>query len=183
MISRTAVDLAKALAPILNNAREIAFVDPYFCPYNSGFCDAFREYLRIIPCLIEVRGALPRSVTIICNAEAKFGIPPSAYPAKEFKEGCENELRRLIPSGIQLRIRRAREKRGESNWHKLHNRFLLTDIGGIVFGHGTDSRTQQEDSSKDILSILSAKDLEEVKRLYNPSGNFFDWSEPVVEIP
>lgn len=182
LVSRTPADLGVALSPILKNAREITFIDPYFSPYSSGFCHAFREYLRRVPSSVEIRGSLPRSISIICNADAKVGTP-SAYPEREFKDGCKQELQGLIPAGIRLRIRRAREKRGESNWHKLHNRFLLTDIGGVVFGHGTDSRTQSEDSSKDILSLLSAKSLAEVRNLYNPTGNHFDWTEPVIEIP
>ncbi len=183
LVSRIPADLGAALAPILKNAREITFIDPYFSPYCSGFCDAFSKYLQLIPSSTEVRGTLPRSVAIICNADAKFGNPPSIYPEREFKDGCEKELKGMIPSGIRLRIRRAREKRGKSNWHKLHNRFLLTDIGGVVFGHGIDSRNQPGDSSKDILSLLSAKGLEEIKNLYNPPANHFDWSEPVIEIP
>ena len=185
LVSRTADELSNAVAPILKNAREITFIDPYFLPYNNSFCDAFKYYLRRIPCSTAIRGALPRSVTMICNANAKFtnqAGPPSAYSEVDFKAACESELPQIIPSGILLRIRRAREKRGESNWHKLHNRFLLTDIGGIAFGHGIDCRSQPGDSSKDTLSLLSSVAVREIKNMYNPTENFFDWSEPVIEI-
>ena len=54
---------------------------------------------------------------------------------EEFRKECENKLPSIIPEDLTLTVYRWKEREGGE---KLHNRYILTDIGGVQFGHGLD---------------------------------------------
>jgi hypothetical protein len=52
-----------------------------------------------------------------------------------FRGECENYLPHIVPTGLTLTVRRWKNRvAGE----RLHNRYVLTDIGGVQFGVGLD---------------------------------------------
>jgi hypothetical protein len=63
---------------------------------------------------------------------------------------------------------------------EIHNRYILTDIGGVIFGHGTDC---SPNDSCDNISLLDPRSLAYWKNAYRPDSLAFDWSEPPVIIP
>lgn len=69
------------------------------------------------------------------------------YPTGDDLEGgdfttlCHGHLPDIIPNGVRLRVVRWRSE-------ELHNRYVLTDVGGVSFGQGLDQASdtaQQED--------------------------------------
>ena len=62
---------------------------------------------------------------------------------------------------------------------EIHNRYILTDIGGVIFGHGTDCSSND---SYDNISLLDAHSLAHWKNAYTPGSSAFAWSEPPVII-
>jgi hypothetical protein len=71
--------------------------------------------------------------------------------AEYFRTECEQRLPSIVPEGIQVHIVRWREKdAGE----KLHNRYILTDIGGVSFGVGLDDSA---DGETDEVTLLEDK--------------------------
>jgi hypothetical protein len=83
---------------------------------------------------------------------------------------------------LTITIRRALEKRGNVHWHSMHNRYIITDVGGVVFAHGTDCDANGNDCAHDVLSLMSAKDCLELSKIYKPGSSYFDWSEEPVHI-
>ena len=56
----------------------------------------------------------------------------------------------MLANSVKVEFRRWTEKR--PNGEKLHNRYLLTNLGGVSFGIGTDAGVA---SQHDDLSLLS----------------------------
>ena len=68
------------------------------------------------------------------------------------------DLALIVPKGMQLRILRLKElsaEGGSPGGEKLHNRYILTEMGGVTFGIGLDSRPRWS----------TLKDTEDIKLL------------------
>ena len=68
-----------------------------------------------------------------------------------FRTECQQRLPGIVSEGIQVHIIRWREKDGGE---KLHNRPILTDIGGVSFGAGLDDGA---DGETDEVMLLEDK--------------------------
>jgi hypothetical protein len=67
-----------------------------------------------------------------------------------FTSYSQRSLPEIIPNGVRVRILQWRERgRGE----KLHNRFTLTDLGGVSFGVGLDDSDGEDGQTDDILLL------------------------------
>lgn len=119
---RSAQKMANLVGPVLQIAKEILLIDPHFGPENPRHRNmmkalltaAVRERTAPLPC-VEIHTS--------DKADAKF-----------FSEKAKQHLRPLTPEGMKVRIFR---------WPKnlngrFHNRFILTDRGGLSFGDGLD---------------------------------------------
>ena len=60
---------------------------------------------------------------------------------KFFRGECERRLCQWIPDGIPVLVRRLRQKQ---DGEQLHNRYILTDLGGVTFGTGLDEGDEGE---------------------------------------
>jgi hypothetical protein len=73
------------------------------------------------------------------------------------------QLPRIIPRGITVLLKRWRQnERGRGQL--LHNRYILTDIGGVSFGAGLDANLRNSDRDADDIS-LNELDTDEVTLL------------------
>ena len=135
-VSRQAKAMATHLEPMLRCATKIFFVDPHFRASESRFRNPLREFLRII-----CDGS--RTVTLEYHASASYANAPSW---DHFLRECQDHLPRLIPRGFKLTVRRWKNRTGGQ---RSHNRYILTDIGGVLFGHGLD----EGDGSDDIFRL------------------------------
>ena len=170
-VLRTAQAMNEILLPLLQNAAKITFVDPYFFP-NERFRDPYRLHLASIAVSSHVRVQGARTVTIVCAADTGR----TACPATEFKHSCEGVLPSWLPEGLTLNIYRIKNIPGKQ---EVHNRYILSDIGGVSFGHGTD---RSDNDSYDDINLLSAPQFSRWKAAYTPGSPHFDWSEPPVAI-
>jgi hypothetical protein len=58
-----------------------------------------------------------------------------------FEESCHAQLPRCLPGGSDLAVLRLSAKpQGQG----LHNRYVLTDVGGVIFGIGLDDGADGE---------------------------------------
>ena len=58
-----------------------------------------------------------------------------------FKDTAQQHLAKIIPKGFKVLIKRWEEKdKGE----KLHNRYIITDIGGVIFNTGLDEGSSEQ---------------------------------------
>ena len=124
VVDRTADSMAKSLKPMLRCATRIFFIDPHFRASEPRYQNPLREFLNII-----CHGR--RQVTLEYHTMYNKKKPSWDHFFRE----CKQYLPCLIPRGFTLTIRRWRDKKVSEN---LHNRYILTDIGGVQFGVGLD---------------------------------------------
>lgn len=135
--------LGAAVAPLLTCCTEIVFVDPYFNPSRAAHVNSFRAFIDALTS----RVGLERPVRIEVLTSLSGDTRPSwAF----FRSGCEKFMRPLLPVGWEMKFVEVNDvgSRGE----KLHNRYILTDLGGIFFGVGLDSGAATE---ADDLGVMS----------------------------
>ena len=137
IVPRVAREMAACVAPLLRVCKEVLFIDPHFGPENPRHRRPLEEFLAVI--LKGRDGVPPTRIEIHTSDEAK---------ALFFKDECEQRLPDIIPEGMSVRLVRWRQREGGE---KLHNRFILTDRGGVRFGVGLDDG---EDGETDEVELL-----------------------------
>ncbi|PLX50772.1 MAG: hypothetical protein C0613_03025 [Desulfobulbaceae bacterium] len=161
-VERQADSMAQAIGPMLENSQEVIFVDPHFNASERRFrapLEAFLErYLKNKTNFEALR------IEIHCSIE-KDNAPAPAH----FKEKCKTELPRIFPTNSTVTIKCWKQRQGGA---KLHNRFVLTDIGGVLFGTGLD--TGQIGEKDDIY--LMARDQ------YIDRWNEYAGNEPAFDL-
>jgi hypothetical protein len=142
-------------------------VDPHFSPTREQYRKTLEAFLtatftgRVYPA--------PRVIEIHLSADGD-SKPTAAY----FAERCGALLPGLIPRGVEIRIFRWHQRPGGE---ELHNRYVLTDLGGIRFGAGLDEGDAGETDELEILDndVYRARFVQ-----YDPAGPAFDLVDQVV---
>ena len=154
-VDRTADDLATHLKPMLRCATRILFVDPHFRALPSKWQKPLRKFLEII-----CDGS--REVTLEYHVSACYKAAP---PWNKFLNECQQVLPKLIPRSFALTVRRWQ------NWGAnatFHDRYILTDIGGLSFPKGL---SEQIGDTTDIFR-LDRKTYQ--KRLQDYGFHYYD---------
>jgi hypothetical protein len=156
--------MAARVAPLLRAAMEILFIDPHFGPENIRYRRPLEAFLSAI---FDQRGGEPlKKVEIHTSAKSE---------ALSFKNECERRLPPMVPQGMILRLVRWRQR---DSGEKLHNRYILTDRGGVLLGVGLDDGKPEE--TDDIVSLDDATSKFRWKQYTSdPAFDFID--EIVVE--
>ena len=123
-VLRTAASMATHLKPMLRCATRILFIDPHFRASEQRFRNSLEQFLKII-----CDGS--RDVTLEYHTMHNDKKPAWNF----FLDECQKYLPSLIPHGFTLTVRRWEERNiGE----ELHDRYILTDIGGVKIPRGLD---------------------------------------------
>jgi hypothetical protein len=119
--------------PLLQCSRQILFIDPYF-KAEKKWVDPLRAMFACIP----------SNVTLLryCARASPGGEEPSFRRSELIQN-----LPRFIPLGISLDIVLLTKSLGRDT----HNRFILTERGGIKLPWGLDI---QADSPEDIVNLM-----------------------------
>src|SRR5690606_27803366 len=104
--------LARALNGMLINCRELHLVDPYFGPENKRHWEVLQGFLRVIA----DNGNSPK-VCVFCAKSADL----------EFFQTVARKMASHLPSGVEVAFVRLSNGR-----EVLHNRYVLTDLGGVA---------------------------------------------------
>jgi len=139
LVVRTAAEMAAAVRVLLQFSKKIVLMDRNFAPDKARFRDPLAEMLL---CCLD-RFGKPRPVEV----ELHFGHRILA-DAPDFKASCEAWLQDVIPIGMRFTVVRW-------NHDDLHNRYVLTDRGGVNVGEGLDEANQKSTRSDDIFGLLS----------------------------
>lgn len=137
VIPRKAHEMTVSVSLLLQSCHEILFIDPYFRPYDIRHRRPLEAFLAAV---MEKRQSVsPTRIEIHTgnNTSADF-----------FRDECERCLPSIVPQGIQVRIIRWRQREGGEI---LHNRYILTDIGGVSFGVGLDDGIDGETDEVTLL--------------------------------
>lgn len=135
---KSAAEIAIVLRPLLQASRDIYIVDPYFDFYPQE-----PRFLNTLIAIVCQAIKLPRaiqctpSITVITGVERNGKT--NDQQAQKFAENIRNRamqyLPKKIPNGIPIQLLILKNAPGGN---PLHNRFLLTDIGGVIVPYGID---------------------------------------------
>jgi hypothetical protein len=163
--ARTPDALVAPIAPILRCCEFSIFVDPYF-DTSLRFLEPFQLRLQVL--MNERYGSAAPKVELHTSIERHFKPSDPRNPSLEATEATrmmnsfQSRLPRVIPRGLSVKVVIWKERqRGQ----KLHNRYLLTDIGSVSFGTGLDCndeafhRDQPQGQSDDIFCLSEESHL------------------------
>lgn len=137
VVSREAAQLAAAVFPLVRAAKSVIFVDPHFDPYKARVRNTLKAFLEA--CLTG------RSGIRLERAEFHTAYKPEIG---DFIGECQRQLPQRIPVGISLKVIRWRERAGGEGFH---NRYILTERGGVRLAWGLD---EGNPAQTDDLSLL-----------------------------
>ncbi|BEU94305.1 hypothetical protein ACDW_00100 [Acidovorax sp. DW039] len=137
---KTAAALAQQLAPLLRLASRIILIDPYFKADSPGYREVLSALLQTALNTRAAGRALP-SVTLIsgvADRDREASVRPRAEQLlNEARHRCGMALERLgaaVPKGMSVTFQCAA---AFADGDELHNRYLLTDVGGASLPYGT----------------------------------------------
>ncbi|MBI2199148.1 MAG: hypothetical protein HYU42_11205 [Candidatus Rokubacteria bacterium] len=166
-VPRTAMDMAAAVASMLRIADVLVFVDPHFGPENGRHRRPLERFLRSV---VDARpGEAPRRLEVQSSAD---GGSTTAF----FCDECRQRLPVCIPIGLRVEMVRLRQRPGGE---RLHNRYILTDLGGVIFGVGLD---EGDHGDTDDIQLLDRAQYEERWRQYAGEPPAFDRPEPAIRV-
>lgn len=138
-VERKASSIVDAMAPLLSVSKSIRLVDPYFKftrPTSDRYLPVLRELVSRLNSFNYGNGI--KTISIDVSDEMGSGLQQLASAISSW-----------LPDGVTIKI---------SEWphNDMHDRFLLTDVGGLMFGHGLDESTPG--AAKQVLvSVLTNK--------------------------
>lgn len=138
LVPRTADELAAAIKNMLRLATRIVFVDPYFRDSR----DAWQPFVRFVQAATEGGPADQVEIEVLFNANAN-GAPSATHLAEKFRREQAALLAKCSPTFKAIAE--------QQNHEKLHNRYVLTDIGGVSFGVGLAA---QDSAHRDDVTLL-----------------------------
>lgn len=151
---RTPEAIAAALSAMLLNCKQIHLVDPYFGPENARH----RKILEALLNTLSEGGVLPEKICVHCTVKSEL----------LFFEKAAAKMADRIPKGMRIEFVRWGQR---SSGEKLHNRYVLTDIGGVSLGVGLDEGAQGE---TDDLLLLPRAQYEKRWAQYAGENNTFE---------
>jgi len=130
-INRNIIDMATAVRGMLSCCRWVKFIDPYLSPRRHEYKTSLRAFLKI---LVQNRAVgPPESIEIHSRIQT------------DNVEFIQDSFKKFIPAGLKVAFFQWKERKGGQ---RLHNRYILSDLGGVSFLHGLD--TGKEGETDDI---------------------------------
>lgn len=136
-IKRQAEALGEAVAVLISLGRKLVFIDPHFSPYKSKARNTLKVFLA--------KAAARTSGMPIGEIEFHTQYKPEIA---NFSEECLAQLPKRIPTGLRIKVIRWKEREGGEG---LHNRYILTERGGVRLAWGLD---EGNPSHTDDISLL-----------------------------
>lgn len=185
-VTRSAVELVAAVAPMLRACRHIVFIDPYFDPVKQRFTEPMTAFLYEI--WTNRYGAENPRVELHTSIDRFFREHERWRNRKldEERRVCSNlvlEMRRrlpgIIPEGKEVHIMIWKQR---EHGQKLHNRYILSEVCGVAFGTGLDQNDDEAAFETDDLHMMDAAKLAARWQEYLGNPSFFDPVTPSFEI-
>jgi hypothetical protein len=142
-ISRLLEHMLKSIKQLILKANHIVFVDPYYTNYNGGHVMLLSAILK----LIKNRPDSP-VLELHCKYESS-GRGSMAKPNDLFVNDITTFLKSCLQPEQTIKVVRWEQRGGGE---KLHDRYILTDLGGIKFSQGLEVGQLGETNDLDILN-------------------------------
>lgn len=146
IIPRKANEMAVVLSVMLRNCNTAIFVDPYFLlPGNQThkWEKTFGAFFKELSKNRSISSQSQFRVEVHASAEV-HKAPSSDF----FKNQCIRCMSGYIPDGLSVCFKRWNQKPGGK---KLHDRYILTDLGGVDFSIGLDEGFEGEDQKLTLM--------------------------------
>lgn len=140
---KTAEDLALVLAPLVARAKTIILVDPYFDSDEERFTSVLGSLLKAAVLNREAAFDMPKVVVMTgvekahAPRDGEFTGQQKKNVANDLLNKARKHLPSVLPAGVELEFVCLSHPIGGD---PLHNRYLLTDVGGAVMPFGADAR-------------------------------------------
>lgn len=163
-VPRVGARLAHAMAPLLRTAQTVRFVDKYFKFDDPRYKETLRESLAIL-------SSFGRS-NVRC--EIHFADHATCPPIREIEIRVGQWLRGVIPAGMAVVLFDWKERSGGEDFH---DRFLLTDKGGMTIGAGFSADGPHQNAQIGLLdpNVLSVK-----LRAFDRSARVYELADRVL---
>jgi hypothetical protein len=152
LLERDPNAFVQALRLLLAASRRVVIIDPYFRADQD-------EKTR--PLIAFCNAADPAATVEVHFADAKRGYGVCMQDATR-------ALPRILPAGVEVTLHCWKERAGGP---RLHNRYLITEIGGVEFGDGIELG---DAGDEDRLSILEESSRAKLWNDYVGSAPAFD---------
>lgn len=158
-VERQAGELAEAIRLLLRSARTVYLIDPHFGPENNRHVRPLRAFVEA--CVRERREPL----------EAFEYHTASPSTPEFFREECTRKIKGWLPAGFRIRFVRWQSRPGSEG---LHDRFVLTELGGVRFSVGLDYGPANSHTGVSILSKESLRKCFDDYLSETPAFDFVD---------
>lgn len=146
---------------LLIASEEIAIIDPYFQSGRLGKVQPLVEICKI-------------TANRQCSIQVHFSEHHVAY--REAKRSAETALPSKLPEGAKVSLHCWNERKGGP---RLHNRFIITNIGGVQFG---DSVEAGDEGQEDRITILDENSHRLIWSQFIESPGAFDSAGPPIHV-
>ena len=183
---RTASDFATAVSLLSQNSSRIVFVDPHFDFAAQRYTEPFTEMLKAVisedykRSVVQNQNGATDGFSIELHLRVKRSYRNTdSYKtiAGRLKHNIEQQLPRHVPQDVKVRVLFWKEHdAATSDSERLHNRYFLTDIGGLSFGIGLDAANANSSSTNenDDISILTKEQHQKHLSEYCHGSNCFE---------
>jgi len=155
---RSSKEIAEVISPLMRLCRRAILIDPYFNPNQIRFRDTLEAIL--FSCSKNIFGMTNVDVELHTSIDRFFEPWECGENRSSDQEHrvCRNlisdiqkRVAELVPEGIQLKVVIWKQNEGGE---KLHNRYFLTDMFGVMFGTGSDASGNPDAEETDDIVIL-----------------------------
>lgn len=161
-VLRNAHDLQEVAAPMLRLASEVLFVDPHFHTVPR-YMQSFSRFFKAI--------VDPKTDRRHSGLDRAYLPNVQIHHLDKNRHLCQSELARILPHQLNLVIYTLKHT---SKGQSLHNRYILTDIGGLAFAHGLDENTSRASADRDEALLLEEDVYRQLWSQYANGANAFE---------
>ena len=160
---RNANDLSEAVQGLLKNSQKIYIIDFYFNPSKQRYTKVFDAY---VDCL-----GSSTPIHVFCGSEKNLGLKHFEKESRKLVERYEGK------STLSFGRWKERDHGGE----RFHNRYILSNLGGVILGGGIDQDLSQDSKQTEDINLMSKEQYERHWDTYvdNPEMKFVLVDEPL----
>jgi hypothetical protein len=155
---RKADEFAEALTLLLKSSKRILFIDPNFSPEKWRFRTVLETFIRVAD---NNRREQEPKLELHTSIERYFkGYDREAVDEINKAKLVMSQFNQNLPDIIPLRKsitifiwKEIKDESAECRRDKFHNRYVLTDLGGVSFGTGLDQSDQGMTETDDLLRL------------------------------
>lgn len=152
-VPRKPASIVRALDLLIRSSSHLVVVDPYFRADQGDKLDALLHLCRAM---------LDRKVIIDVHAS------DAVLAHHEFSRLARRAVPQNLPCGMTVTFRSWTERRGGE---RFHNRYVITDVGGVQFGDGIE---RGDAGQFDRLSLLGHDERLRLWNLFYGTSPAFD---------